>query len=217
VNATTLAAVKDWMGEGDLGPAVDDQLNQLIPAVSRAIEGHQLLNRSLLIAERFEVVELPLLRNKRITLRETPIDLTATFKILVSAAHDWTVTEDLIRGTDYVVYSGLHEGYVKLISGGSAGAGSLTVGSIGGPTAARVQYTAGLAATEAALLTAYPQITQAANIWVAQIYRRRETIDSRVEQSTGRTGYGTTYTAGLEHPPAAVRGLLHDLIRRSLA
>lgn len=207
MNATKLAWVKDWMGEGDLGPGVDGQLNQLIPAVSRAIEGHQILNRSLLKAERFEVLPAFAARNKRFTLREAPVDLTATFKVLESNVHDWTVTEQYLRGTDYVVHAGIHAGWIEF----------LTDYYIPGPTSVRVQYTAGLALTEDALLSDYPAIVQAANFWVAEAFRRRETMTSTIEKS-GHSGPTTTYQAGLMHGShiKAVRGMLHDYIRRGV-
>ncbi len=198
MDATTLASVKDWLNETSTG--LDIQLNQLIPAISQALERPDLLNRPLLQTALVEEYDFPRSRNKRITLRAAPV-LTSPAPILKeSYKKDWAGVNALVT-TDYNLWTGPDEAYIKFHS------------PIFGPTVLQVQYTGGMATTTAAFMTAYPLISQAANIWIAEIYSRRKSIGKSIQSYPNRGG---TTTFELGDPPKIVRNLLKAYARRSL-
>lgn len=192
MNATDLTRVKAWMAETGQGGDLDPQLNTLIPAVSRAIEGPSILNRSIERAARVEIRRLSLLRTSTILLSEGPVDTSAAFTVKLDDRADWTNALELVSGEDFVLQD-------------TASIVNLRTPAIG-PTFAQVTYTAGLAATLDALESAYPDVVQAASMWVAHIFRRRNQLEGEAISQPG--GGGVTYTAALAHPPEAVKGLL---------
>ena len=190
MDATDLTRVKAWMKETYQGTELDAQLNQLIPAISRAIEGPSLLNRKIEAAARTEVRRLTALRTRSLLLREGPVASSPALAVKVDSLQDWTNAAALTAGQDYTL---------------DLAAAVVHFGSpVFGPTWAQVVYTAGFAASLAALETSYPDIVQAANMWVAEAFRMRDSLTARTVSTAG----GSVTTEKLVHPPEAVKGLL---------
>lgn len=193
-DATDLATVKAWMAETGQGTDIDAQLNLLIPAVSRAIEGPQLMNRPLEKIARTEKQRFPKLRTRTLFLKVGPVDEGQAVTVKVDPRADFANATALVAGTDFVLDPG--SALVHFCS------------PCLGPTFAEVTYTAGLAADLPELVTNYPGIAQAATLWVVELFRRREYLTTTSESIAG--GGGVQFTKALGHAPEAVRGLLND-------
>lgn len=194
--ATTRDRVKEWLGESD-NDELNAQLDQLLAPVSQAIEGPSLLNRKLLAEERTE--DIPRIRDwqRTLSLRQAPVDAAAAFTINYDPAADWT-TALTVDSTSYVVVH--DQGVVHTVS-------RVPWRYLVGYDYIRITYTAGLAADFDALKAAYPDVVQAATLWVAEIWRRREGLTQTGESLPGKGGQ-LSFSKALAHPPEAVRGLL---------
>lgn len=200
MDATTLDEIKDWMDLDSGSQEHDNELNQLIPAVSRALERPDMLNRSLEEVSRTEVYDLRKSRTKMITLREAPI-VEGTVVVKVSSTMDWDNTT-ATTATDYNVFPGFDAGYIKFLEGYE----------IGGPTVAQVVYTAGLADTVANLKVNYPAITQAANMWITEVFRTRKDMSSTSTTKPNRGG-SITFDPGVA--PKVVKMMLKAFRRNA--
>lgn len=153
-NATTLARVKEYLG--DTGTANDALLNVLIPAVSREIEAH--IGYVLTQAERTETYDLEL-NDEFIFLRVVPVVSVAEVKVGPSY-WDFAGISALTANQDYRL--------------GPDGQLYLNVRVRGGFQKAQVKYTAGFGTTDAAVIAAAPELALAADMQVAEEWRRRE-------------------------------------------
>lgn len=151
-NATTLARVKAYLG-GD--PGNDALLATLIEGVSREIESH--IGYALTQAARTETYDLDQ-NDELIFLRVVPVVAVAEVKVGPSY-WDFTSLSALTADQDYRL--------------GPDGQLFLNVRAMSGFQKAQVQYTAGLGTTDAAVIAAAPDLALAADMQVAEEWRRR--------------------------------------------
>ncbi|MEK9736618.1 MAG: hypothetical protein VW239_04780 [Candidatus Nanopelagicales bacterium] len=154
VNATTLARVKAHLG--DTGSANDTLLTSFIESVSREFEAH--IGYPLLQAERTEWHNVNV-GDRALFLSVLPIVSVAAVKISPTY-WDFASLSALTADQDYRV--DLECGIVHL-----------NVTPLSGFQKAEVRYTAGLGATDAAVVTAAGDMALAADIQVAEEWRRR--------------------------------------------
>lgn len=152
-NVTTLARVKAHMG--DAGTANDSVYTSLIEAISREIEAF--LGYPVTQAARTEQHDLE--QNQRlIFLRVIPVVSIASVKV-GPTYWDFASMTALTADQDYRL--------------GQAGELFLNFAPQGGFQKAQVVYTAGLGTSDEAVATAAPELALAANIQVAEEWRRR--------------------------------------------
>lgn len=168
VEATDLDRVKAWLGTDAGGTSLDDEIGQLIPAVSRAIE--QVLGTALALAERTEVYRAGKSRRRLLYLRNRPVDLGTAPVLTLARDRDFANGTVLTLASDYVLDPGAVDStaYVEFLS------------DVAGPTYLQVVNTAGLAANTAAFLAdaTLEPITQAATISVGHVIRRRKKLEA---------------------------------------
>ena len=153
VNATTLARVKALLG--DTGSANDAILNTLIESVSRELEAY--IGYPLALASRTEVYDLEL-GDDFLFLRTIPVVSVEAVKVGptywdFASLTALTADQDYRLGRDGQIYFNFR--------------------SDGGFQKAQVQYTAGLGASEAAVVTAAGDLAHAADMQIAEEWRRR--------------------------------------------
>lgn len=153
VNATTLAKVKELLG--DAGTANDALLLSIIDSVSREFEGY--VGYELEQKQRTEDYDLGL-NDEIIFLRNVPVVSVAEVKVWPSN-WDFASATALTADRDYRL--------------GPDGQLFLNIRVRAGFQKARVTYTAGLGATDAAVIAAAPDLALAATIQVAEEWRRR--------------------------------------------
>lgn len=195
MDATTLARVKDLLGS-ESSASIDGALQPFIPAVSRAIE--HLLRRQLERKARVEEYRVHALRNKALTLRQAPVDIEAEFEVVEDDRADFAGAEPMEADAYHVE---ARPGVVRFFD------------AVLGPTYFQVTYTGGLATNTDGLIADYPDIAQAATLWVVEAWRRRTGLSKTAEAARG--GASISYTEALQHPPRAVRGLLDPYRRLS--
>lgn len=160
-NVTTLARVKAHLGVSASETvtaettARDALLTTLIDAVSRDFEAF--LKYPLTQQARTEVHDLEL-NQRLIFLRVVPVVSVASVKV-GTGYWDFAAMTALVADQDYHL--------------GVAGELYLAFASSGGFQKAQVTYTAGLGTTDEAIATAAPELALAANIQVAEEWRRR--------------------------------------------
>lgn len=152
-SVTTIARVKAQLG--DTGTANDAILTTLIDAVSRDFEAF--LGYPLTQAARTELHDLDV-NQRLIFLRVLPVVSIASVKV-GPTYWDFTSMTALTADQDYRL--------------GQAGELYLNFATRGGFQKAQVAYTAGLGTTDEAIALAAPELALAANIQVAEEWRRR--------------------------------------------
>lgn len=199
--ATDKDRVKVWLKQQLSDTSHDTLLDQLIETVSVAMEGPELLNRPLLEAERTE--EYALRRNKRhyaLSLRAAPVLSSAAVQVKIDTRGDW----ESVSVEDASTYAVLADrGQIRWDS------------PVIGPSLVQVVYTAGMASDLDGLKATYPDLVQAATIWVGLLFSRRKDVGAHmVSVATPTGGARQKRVPALEHPPEAVMGLLRRYRRR---
>ena len=173
VNATTLARVKALLG--DTSSANDALYTTLIDGVSREFEA--VLGYPLLQAERTDFYDLN--QNDRIIfLRVVPVVSVAEVKI-GPTYWDFTGLSALTADQDYRL--------------GQDGQLWLEERTYSGFQKAQVRYTAGLGTTDAAVIAAAAELALAADMQVAEEFRRRN--NPTTVSRPGPGGTSKTYSA----------------------
>lgn len=153
-NCTTLARVKALLG--DTGSANETLLTSLIASVSKEIEAW--IGYPVTIAARTELYSLG--QNDRfLFLNVIPVVSVAEVKVALGDVWDWASITALTADTDYHV--------------GGSGMIYWSFETRAGFENARVTYTAGLGADDAAVIAAAPDLALAADMQVAEDWRRR--------------------------------------------
>lgn len=160
-NCTTLARVKAHLG--DTGSANDALFTTLIDAVSRDFEAF--LGYPVTAVERTERHDLEV-NQRLIFLRVVPVASIAEVKV-APTYWDFAGMTALVANQDYRL--------------GDAGELFLNFAPSGGFQKAQITYTAGFGASDEAVAVAAPALALAANIQVAEEWRRR-TNPSTVSQ-----------------------------------
>lgn len=200
--ATDLTRIKAAIGDAAAAGDYDAELTKIAAAVSKAIEGPELLNRELLEVERTELYTIPAGKIRRVlSLRQAPVDAAADFEVKCSS----TPAFDDVTALPSTEYALVPAPAVLHLSP-----------PVRGLAFVQVRYTAGLAADLDALEAAHPQVVEAATLWVIQWWQRRTKIDRKAEARSGAAGTTTTFTEALGPPPPAVRTLLASLRRVTL-
>lgn len=166
MNATTLEHVKEWMHEAGAGREIDGRLEELLPAVSAAIES--MLHTELERKRRVEFPEIVLgARILRLAVR--PVSKVSSVR--------------------YSAFRNFEDNYSELAEGEwwtlSKDAGILTFDNAletDRQGVVRVEYTGGYAATAEEMRSAAPDIAQAACMWVADWMDRGYSISARGRQ-----------------------------------
>lgn len=194
---TNADLVTEYIGQKAGGAAMQDfdeaGVTALAKVVSEAVEN--LCHRRFLSTERTEQFNVRRLQ-KMLALDAFPItigDPTPVFELREAQDRDFTSSSTILPSTDY--YVDTEAGTVLLDNYFRGGAGTV-----------RLQWTGGLAANTTALQTAAPDLVEAASMWVAELWDRRDT--QTVRQITGgRAGVGRQFI-GLGSPPPLVEALL---------
>lgn len=154
IDVTTVALVKQYAKKASSWTDHDDQLGAFIKTVSTIFENH--LNRVLksgTVTEELDVFP----DRRRFYLKAYPV--TSVTTVWSSAAYVFDATTEVDSGNYHLVDSRMalmdDLGYVER--------GLRTV---------RITYVGGMAATQAAFTTAFPDITEAANIQVWNMFQR---------------------------------------------
>lgn len=166
IDCTTLARVKQLMGWTDSDAARDTIVDNTIDAVSRRIE--QYIGSPLASGTRTE--EYDLRPRQAVTfLKAVPVTSIATIKV----ASDWDFNSITpMSESDYHI--NLETGELWFVR---SPAETRTDGLWPNfPLGMQVVYIAGYAADTTTLVTNYPSIGLAADLWVAEIYRRKTEV-----------------------------------------
>lgn len=162
--ATTVDHCKRWLDEQGKGRAIDDRLEQLLGAVSRAIEG--LLGTQLELTSREEFPEVTL-GSRVLRLQVWPV--AEIEEVRYSLTRTWTATGSslLTEGAEY--FADLGSGLIHLESALQTDRQGLV----------RVTYRAGFAATPEEMEAEAPHIAQAAAMWVGDWQDKGYRISAR--------------------------------------
>jgi len=200
--ATDIDRIKAAIGDAGASSDYDTELTKVALAVSSALEGPELLNRSILKAERTELYTIPQGKARRVlSLRQAPVDADEEFEVKCSS----TPAFDTVTALPSTEYALVPTPAVLHMSP-----------PVRGLAFVQVRYTAGLAADLDALAAAYPQVVEAATLWAVQWWQRRTKIDRKAESRSGSAGTTTTFTEALGAPPPVVRTLIASLRRVTL-
>jgi hypothetical protein len=178
VDLTTLDRIRDGLDYGvavDAGPDGDAYIERLITDTSRRMTEY--LGFHTLSAARTETYELPVPKNT-LTLSGRPVDLGQTFEIRIGTS---TVDSELDALTaedaeNYRVSS--PGGWVRLLRTTAWYDSSLM-------RYARVTYTSGLGATASAVVSSYPDISQAAELQIRYQLQRRDSLGGDINVAGG--------------------------------
>lgn len=174
IDCTTLARVKSIMGWTDSDATRDALVETIIDAVSERIEAY--IGSPLTNAQRTEEYDLRP-RQAVIFLRVVP----------VTSIYSVTVAEDWVFNLSTPIDSSLYR--VNQYTGELWLRTELAEARTDGlwqdhPLGCQIVYTAGFATDTATLLSSYPAIGLAADLWVCEIFRRK----SEVMGTTKRIG-----------------------------
>lgn len=153
-NCTTTARVKALLG--DTGSANDTLLGSLVSSVSKEIEAW--IGYPVTLAARTELHSLGQ-NDDFLFLHVVPVTVVSEVKVASSGAWDWASLTALVADTDYHL--------------GGGGRIYWNFQTRAGFENARVTYTAGLGANDADVITAAPDLALAADMQVAEDWRRR--------------------------------------------
>ncbi len=154
-NATTLARVRELMGDAAGSTPNDALYTTLIDSVSREIEAF--IGYPLTSLERTEFYTLKN-GDPIVWLKVVPVSAIGEVKI-ASTLWDFSTVDALVADTDYRL--------------GEDGALYLNVDIRDGYQRARVRYTAGFGANDAAIIAAAGDLAAAATMQVGEEWRRR--------------------------------------------
>jgi hypothetical protein len=152
-NCTTITRVKSLLG--DTGTANDTLLTSLVSSVSKEIEAW--LGYPVTLAARTELHSLGQ-NDSFLFLHVVPVVSVAEVKV-ASSGWDWASLTALVADTDYHI--------------GGGGRIYWNFATRAGFENARVTYTAGLGAADADVIAAAPDLSLAADMQVAEDWRRR--------------------------------------------
>lgn len=174
VNCTTLARVRDRLKKTNVADTSDDTLLQeMIDGVSREIErhlGYELEQKSRV--ERYS----PEVGNHLVFLRQRPVVSITQVRVASEGTWDFAIYTTLVANKDYrLVGNNLY----------------FVAGLIFGRDTLEVTYVAGVGTTDAAVITAAPEIALAADTQIVEDFKRRD--------SQGASGKGgKTYVGEIE-------------------
>lgn len=198
---TTPALVVAYMagksGAAALNRFDASKLQGLIDTVSMAVESYT--HRRLLQTARVE--QMNVRRGQSILAMDAYPMLAAaapTPLLEIREAQDrkFTSSSTVISNLDY--YADLKSGTFLLDGKFRGGAGSV-----------QVSWTGGLATTQGNLATNYPDIVEAANLWVNELWDRRDTHSrSQSDGGPGRGKGGSDPLLSLANPPPFVASVL---------
>lgn len=181
IYATTLARVKTMLGIPTTVSTYNAALTNVIAAVSSEFEKY--LNRPLSQEARTEDYTLTL-NGRSIWLLATPVVTVTSIKVDAG----WSFSVSALDSTRYKVNEDTGRVYFLDNLVGGLGVSDLDPEAV---DALRVVYTGGIASATASLLTVAPDIALAADIQVAEDWRRRDNPNT---QKRGGPGGGTTWT-----------------------
>ena len=181
---TTLARMRNILGFAENDLERDAELSRLIRTVSADMED----DMRRFVRQTAYVEILTLWPPARIlSLSGVPVLDTPTPVLVTSNQRDFVTSPTaLTRGVDYVLEN--ETGTVRFINL-PRGVPDPVSGYVLGPAYVQATYTGGLASTISSFETNYPQLTQAAEMQVAYLYKRQLTPGGNVMLGANSTGY----------------------------
>lgn len=167
MDMTTTARVKEALGI--TGAGSDTVLAQMVTAVS--IEAERLMDRHAETTARTELYQMRATK-KLVTLKGYPVSASPAAAVKVSTTADFSGSDTLTANEDYILDP--VRGELRFLGSFEP----LRDGDSGRPVApvyVQVTYTAGMAASANAFITAYPDIAQAVDMQVVHLFKRRAT------------------------------------------
>jgi hypothetical protein len=182
---TTLARVK--VATGVQSNAQDALLAQMITSVSVEMERSMLRPDLVELKSRTAEIAIPW-PDMQCSLPTSPA--TSITSIKVSPSRDWTNTDALVEGSDYVLRP--KPAVVDFLTELPYFRSSATGRPIH-PTHAQVVYLAGFATNTAGLIAAYPDLAAACDMQIRYQYQRRDSLGSNFDTSQGSTSFKAEY------------------------
>ncbi len=167
-------------------------LQGLVDQVSALFESS--LHRRLL--EEVRVEQFNVRRNQKLLAVDAfpilaPVDPTPLLELREASNRVFTNSSTIILATDY--YADLNRGTLLLDGAFHGGAGSV-----------RLAWTGGMGTNQADLGTRYPDLVEAANLWIAELWDRR---DTHTRRERGARNSREAFI-GLGSPPDYVEAVL---------